>query len=535
VSRRPRHDSPPAPADAPPKPVRCAIYTRKSTDAGLEREFHSLDAQRDAAEAYVAALKHEGWQALPDRYDDGGRTGANLERPALQRLLAAIEAGRIDCVVVYKVDRLSRSLGDFARLVQLFEAKGVSFVSVTQQFHTGSSMGRLVLNVLLSFAQFERDMVCERTRDKVAAARRKGLWTGGRPVLGYAVERDARGGRLVVVPDEASRVRDIYALYLDRGSLLPVVEELARRGWLTKAHALPDGRVLPGRPFDRTRLHQLLTNVTYAGKVAHKGEAFPGRHEAVVDDATWQAVQARLARGQSNASTGTAPPPGVRNRSGALLRGLLKCVACGCAMTPTHAKKGTKRYRYYACVAAQKAGHATCPAPTAAAEPLERLVVEQVAAAGRDPALQDRVFAALAADAEAKAAARSRDLRLVRAEVRAGKAESRRLAAALAPGRDNAAALAALTAADAALADRQARLTALTAEPPPAALDASAARRALTEFAPVWGALTLAEREALVREVVGRVDRHPDGGRVTVTLKPTLIAALTNRTARSRA
>ena len=295
-----RRDPPPtstADAAGTPKAVRCAIYTRKSTDEGLEREFNTLDAQRDAGEAYVRALKHEGWVALPDRYDDGGCTGANLDRPALARLVRDIEAGRIDCVVVYKVDRLSRSLLDFARLVHSFEARGTAFVSVTQQFHTGSSMGRLVLNVLLSFAQFERELIAERTRDEVAAARRKGHWTGGRPVLGYAIEVGPRQNRLVVVPDEASQVRDIYALYLELGSLLPLTQELARRGWVDTAHAVPEGKARPGRPFTRTSLHQLLTNVLYAGQVRYKDEVHPGQHDAIVNADLWQSVQDHLARG----------------------------------------------------------------------------------------------------------------------------------------------------------------------------------------------------------------------------------------------
>ena len=534
LSRREPPTPPPADPAGVPKVVRCAIYTRKSTDEGLEREFNTLDAQRDAGEAYVRALKHEGWVALPDRYDDGGCTGATLDRPALARLVRDIEAGRVDCVVVYKVDRLSRSLLDFARLMHSFEAKGTAFVSVTQQFHTGSSMGRLVLNVLLSFAQFERELIAERTRDKIAAARRKGHWTGGRPVLGYAIDVGPRQNRLVIVADEASQVRDAFRLYLELGSLLPLTQELTRRGWVNKAHAAPEGKTRPGRAFTRTSLHQLLTNVLYAGKVRYKDEVHPGQHEAIIDADLWQSVQDHLARGSADGNSKGkgrgVPPPGVRNRSGALLRGLLHCVACDSVMTPTHATKGAKRYRYYACVSAQKTGHATCPRPTLAAEPVERLVVAQVAAVGRDPALQDQVLATLAADAHGRRDAHARDARLLRTEVRARTEESRKLAASLAPGGDNAAVLAALTRLQVELDDRQRRLTELIAAPPEPGMPPDAARQALADFAPVWDALTLAERERLVREVVARVDRHPDGGRMTVTLHPTLIRSLTART-----
>ena len=213
---------------APPSVVRCAVYTRKSSEEGLDQDFNSLDAQRESAEAYIASQRSEGWVCLPDRYDDGGFTGGNMERPALQRLLADIQAGQIDCVVTYKVDRLSRSLLDFAKMMETFEQHGVSFVSITQQFNSATSMGRLILNVLLSFAQFEREIIAERTRDKVAATRRKGKWAGGTPLLGY--DLDPRGGRLLVNDDEAQRVRAIFALYLEHQALLPVVQELERRG-----------------------------------------------------------------------------------------------------------------------------------------------------------------------------------------------------------------------------------------------------------------------------------------------------------------
>jgi len=226
--------------------IRCAIYTRKSTDEGLEQEFNSLDAQREAGEAYIASQKHEGWVCMPDRYDDGGFTGGNMERPAMKRLLADIEAGGIDCIVVYKVDRLSRSLLDFARVMETFEKHSVAFVSVTQQFNTSTSMGRLMLNVLLSFAQFEREIISERTRDKIAATRRKGKWSGGMPMLGYDV--DLRGGRLLVNENEARTVRTIFELYLEHQSLIETVKVLNSRGWATKRWATRKGHEPPSVP-----------------------------------------------------------------------------------------------------------------------------------------------------------------------------------------------------------------------------------------------------------------------------------------------
>src|SRR6266550_1633430 len=276
----------------PPATVRCAIYTRKSTEVGLEQNFNSLDAQREACLAYIQSQRHEGWKCLHARYDDGGYTGGNMDRPALKRLLADVEAGRIDCVVTYKIDRLSRSLLDFARIIGIFEKHHVSFVSITQQFNSATSMGRLVLNVLLSFAQFEREIISERTRDKIAATRRKGKWSGGFPVLGYDVDKEVL--RLVVNPKEAVRVRTIFDLYLKHQGLLSVVRELARRGWRTKAWVTRKGRKLGGRPFTKTSLHRLLTNVAYTGKTRYKTEVHQGEHPPLVDAELFQRVQALL-------------------------------------------------------------------------------------------------------------------------------------------------------------------------------------------------------------------------------------------------
>ncbi len=249
------------------KTIRCAIYTRKSTEEGLQQEFNSLDAQREASEAFVASQKNEGWQVITDHFDDGGYTGGNMDRPALRRLLAAAEARAVDCVVVYKVDRLSRSLLDFARIVEIFDRNGVNFAAVTQQFNTTNSIGRLTLNILLSFAQFEREIISERTRDKMSAARRKGKWIGGHPVLGYDI--DTKGGRILVNPAEAEQVRTIFGLYIAKGSTLPVLQETQRIGLVTKRWTTGDGNVRGGKPFTRGSLHAVLTSVLYTGMVDH--------------------------------------------------------------------------------------------------------------------------------------------------------------------------------------------------------------------------------------------------------------------------
>src|SRR5690349_13942242 len=365
--------------------VRCAVYTRKSTEEGLQQEFNTLDAQRESAEAFVRSQAAEGWTCLADRYDDGGFTGGNVERPALQRLLADIAAGQVDCVVVYKVDRLSRSLLDFARLMDTFDQHRVAFVSVTQQFNTATSMGRLVLNVLLSFAQFEREIIAERTRDKVAATRRKGKWSGGTPLLGY--DLDPRGGRLVVNEDEAERVRAIFALYLEHQALLPVVQELARRGWVGKRWQTRNGRQRGGRPFTKTSLYRLLTNVLYAGKVRYKDETHDGEQPALIDADTFQRVQALLR------SHGPEVGPPSVHRFTALLKGLLRCVCCNCAMTPAHTtRKGGLRYRYYTCVQAQKSGWQNCPSKSIPAQSIEQLVIEQIQRLGRDPLVLEQLL-----------------------------------------------------------------------------------------------------------------------------------------------
>ena len=351
--------------------IRCAIYSRKSSDDGLDQEFNSLDAQRESGEAFIASQKNEGWICLPTKYDDGGFSGGNMDRPGLARLLADIGAGHVDCVVVYKVDRLSRSLMDFARIMGTFESRNVSFVSVTQQFNTTHSMGRLTLNILLSFAQFEREIIGERIRDKIAAQRRKGKWAGGIPVLGYDVDRTNPSPKLVVNAAEASRVREIYNLYLKLGSLLPVVDELESRDWRNKAWTTKKGRSRGDRPFDKGNLHALLTNPIYIGKVKHKEDLFDGEHEPIVEPDRFRQVQARL---QKNCRTGGVE---VRNRHGALLKGLLVCKACDRAMTHTFTGKGSKRYRYYTCTQAIKKGRRCCPTQSLPAAEIEEAVVDQ--------------------------------------------------------------------------------------------------------------------------------------------------------------
>src|SRR5213082_2328080 len=317
------------------KLARCAIYTRKSTEYNLELSFNSLDAQREACEAYIKSQAHEGWRVIPGCYDDGAFSGASLDRPALQKLLADVRAGTIDVVLVYKVDRPTRSLADFAKLIELFDAHGVSFVSVTQSFNTSSSMGRLTLNVLLSFAQFERELIGERVRDKIAASKRKGIWVGGPVPLGYA----AVDKKILVVAAEAAAVRTIFARYLELGSIRALAEDLDRRGIRSKPRRLSDGRTIGGGRFGVGALAHLLKNRFYIGEVIYRGEVHRGEHQPILDSALFAAVQGKLA------AQAVARRCRLRG-SPALLTSRLFDDG-GNRMSPTHANKGGVRYRYY--------------------------------------------------------------------------------------------------------------------------------------------------------------------------------------------
>jgi site-specific DNA recombinase len=319
-----------------PRRLRCAVYTRKSSEEGLEQDFNSLQAQREACEAYIVSQKHEGWTCLTEMYDDGGISGATLERPALQRLLADIGQGKVQVVVVYKVDRLTRSLADFAKIVEIFDARGVSFVSVTQAFNTTTSMGRLTLNVLLSFAQFEREVTGERIRDKIAASKKKGLWMGGNVPLGY----DAQDRKLIVNEAEAETVRLIYRRYLELGSVHALKDDLEARGTASKLRVTDSGRRIGGNPLARGALYTLLQNPVYRGEIRHKDKRYPGEHPAIVDQVLWDQVQAQLAENAVERRNG------LRAGNPSLLAGLL-FDAQGQRMVPSHARKGGRRYRYY--------------------------------------------------------------------------------------------------------------------------------------------------------------------------------------------
>lgn len=342
---------------AKPRKLRCAIYTRKSSEEGLDMDFNSLDAQREACEAYVKSQRSEGWALVRERYDDGGFSGGTLERPALKTLMEDIEEGLVDVVVVYKIDRLSRSLADFSKLVELFDRNGVTFVSVTQSFNTTTSMGRLTLNILLSFAQFEREVTAERIRDKFAASRRKGMWMGGWAPWGY----DVKDRKLVINEAEAAVVRRIYERFTEIGSATELAKELKQQGVLTNR----------GRAVSKGILYKLLNNRVYIGEAVHKGQSYPGEHKAIISRELWERVHSILKESPRKRAART------RAQTPALLKGLIYGPT-GCAMSPTHTRKGNRLYRYYVSQDVMKHGRDACPVGRVPAGDVEKVVVQQV-------------------------------------------------------------------------------------------------------------------------------------------------------------
>jgi len=482
--------------------VRCATYTRVSTPDQANGDFTSIDNQREACAAYIASQKHEGWTSLPESYDDTGFSGGNIDRPALARLLADIEAGLVDCIVVYKVDRLSRSLLDFARLVEVLDAHSVSFVSVTQPINTADSAGRLMLNVLLSFAQYERELIADRTSDKMSAARRKGKWTGGTPVLGYDVHPD--GGKLVVNEDEAVLVREIFQLYIRHQSLSKVCATLEQRGITTKSWTTRKGHHHEGGPFNKATLQRHLSNATYIGKVEHRGKVYPGEHKGIVPVRTFNRVQKLIAENRRTNGGYT------KNRYGFLLRGLARCSACGSTMTPSTTRKGSRVYRYYVCSSAQAKGYKTCPHPTISAQKLEDQVLGHIQAIGQDVGLQKRMVAAAKKAQKAERATletQRRQLKKKLAKVRSeiaglvnaiskGTAQGQSISARLDELEGQAGAL------QGKLAELDRQISALDAS----AIDKHDLAEALSLFDPIWEVLYPTERARIIQLLIEHID-----------------------------
>ena len=489
---------------------RCAVYTRKSTTAGLEQEFSSLDAQREACEAYVR--RQPGWALVAERYDDGGFTGANIERPAFQRLLADVEAGKIDVVVVYKVDRLSRSLLDFARVMERFGKSGASFVSVTQNFSTADAMGRLTLNMLMSFAEFEREMIGERTRDKMAAARKKGKWTGGPVPLGYEV----KDKHLHVNELEAVVVREVFRLYLEERSLLSVVRLLNERHRSTKRHSSQKGRLRESRPWTTGDVLRTLRNPVYAGLMRSPEGLHEGEHEALVDRVTFERVQALLNPGERTWKGS------VRNPE-YLLRGILRCGCCGSAFTTASTRKGKNEYRYYRCVKRDKEGREACPSSPLPADAIESHVIERLREATRGEALAEAVTRRVRVQVEG----RKRDLLTERkglpVEIATLSSEGKRLVETIAelPGVARQLVEARLTEVGEQLERLQSRLSAVEKEVANldvVEVDAGWVGKCLADFDAIWDVLTPENRLRLVQTVVQRVEVNEPQNEVKVVI-----------------
>ena len=495
--------------EAGPKTLRIAAYTRKSVDDPTDQTFTSVEAQRAAIESYVEAQRSEGWALLQERYDDTGFSGATLERPAFQQLLADVKAKKVDVIAVHRFDRLSRSLLHFLQVIELFEKHDVSFISVTQPlFNTATSAGRLMLNVLMSFASYERELIGERTRDKMRAARRQGLWTGGFAPLGY----DAVDKKLVVNEAEAEQVRGIFHLFIETGgSVIQAIEELDRRGWKMKEML---GRAPRG--FSTTSLKRILSNVTYRGKTAPGGVLHDGAHEAIIDEVTWDQAQGLIAGRRTDQRH-------RRSKSEALLQGLVRCGACGSAMTTRYSSKKGRKYWYYSCLKLLKGGAAACPGSHVPARVLEAKVVEQIRALGRDPALLDEVVRQMERELEEKRPELNTRLAEVIAERERLEEESRNLASAAAEAKTGRQAFyARLGEIHVALENKEAEEAGLRAEL--AGLDGSAVDRQelrvrLEEFDELWEELFPGERARMMRLLVEGVACKARDGNVLLRFR----------------
>ena len=366
------------------KLIHCAIYTRKSHEEGLEQEFNSLDAQRESAEAYIESQRMQGWRALPDRYDDGGFSGGNMERPGVQRLLADMDAGKVDVIVVYKIDRLSRSLLDFMKMIERFNEQGVSFVSVTQHFNTTDPTGRMFLGILITFAQYEREVIAERIRDKVAAAKRRGKYCGGPAILGYDVDRERK--KLLVNPEEAPLVKHIFRRFTQLASAKSLAAEINEQGYRTKSWTTKKGKHRPGSPWNTGHIYRLLGNRIYMGEVVHKGERYPGEHEAIVSKGLWEKVQAILSENTRAKRTK------ARTKLISPLQGVVRCGHCDGAMGLTYTQKGPRRYTYYHCAKDAKRAVSRCRLKRVPAGDIEKVVLEQLSAVFRTPTLVSRTY-----------------------------------------------------------------------------------------------------------------------------------------------
>jgi len=509
--------------EAPHRTIRCAVYCRVSTDEQAALEYNSLQAQEEICRTYLGMRSRdpaakETWEHA-QTYVDSGLSGGTLERPALKRLLADAEAGHLDVILIYKIDRLSRSIHQFYRIWEVLERRGVDLVSATQDLNTSTSQGKLMLNMLLSFGQYERELVGERTRDKIAASRRRGRWTGGTPILGY----DIRDGRLAMNEGEACRVREIFRLYLEHSSLTRVVEELNRRGWTTKCWTRKDGGDRDGRAFDKPALHRLLVNPLYAGRVRSNGSLHAGEHRAIVDEAAWNRANAHLR------TSGATGGKSVRNKHGALLRGLLYCGACGYAMTHSFTKKGNVLYRYYVCVNRLKKGAHACPGGKVSAHEAERHVVGRIREIGSDPRLIAEVVRQAKVQLDEHRVALVAERRQLGKDLKRERASLRRLAAEQSRNGDGSGITARLAGIQQRIETVERRLVIVAQELDSAkrqVLDEGQVAAALSTFDAIWDALVPTEQARILRLLTERIAYDGRTGKLDLAFRPSGIGRL---------
>ena len=498
------------------KEIRCAIYTRKSTEEGLAQSFNSLDAQRDAGDAYVRSQAGEGWIILPTLYDDGGFTGANMDRPAMKRLLADSEAGKVDCVVVYKVDRLSRNIRDFAKIMEVFDQHGTTFVSVTQQFNTTTSLGRLTLNILLSFAQFEREIISERTKDKQSAARKRGKWTGGHLVLGYDLDRSS--GQLVVNKDEAERVRSIFQSYLEGESVFSLKAKAASLEWRNKQWTTREGKLYGGKPMGKCHFYSMFANVLYSGHLRVDGTLYPGEHEAIIDQTTFDLVQTRLRLSTVKGERSH------RTRMESLLRGMIYCSCCGSAMYQTYAASKERRYsRYYVCSRAQLAAGNDCVSRSVSAPAVEDAVVASIQQVSLDPKVLAETSRVIRQRLTEDINRFREELKALQVRVKNFKSQVVRLEAADTTRR-------------AELADhirtgesRTADLKRDIAIRERKRMGGNGAEEIIESFTELWKAMNIQEQCLLLRQLIEKVGYEGRTGKVTVSFKSAGLSELCQR------
>ncbi len=495
-----------------PTVARCAIYCRQSVEERGGNGFGSLEAQREKGEAYVNLFPDKHWEVLPTEYADSGFSGGTVERPSLTRLRADIAGGKIDCVVVYRSDRLSRSIRDFLELMEEFDRHGVAFVSVSEQFDTSTPGGRMHRNMLLTFAQYERELIAERTRDKVHAARRKGKFTGGGLILG--LDRHPNGGRLVVNETEARRVRKIFRLFMEHSSLVETVKELNRRGWTLKKWTTKAGIEYGGGAFDVHSLRRMLSNHAYIGKVNFRGTVYEGEHEAIIDRETWDRVQELL-------KSGSRGPRRRSSKCTSLLAGILRCAPCDAAMTPTYSQKGRVRYRYYLCTKAHLRGWESCPTKSVSARKIEAFLVERIRGIGRDPKLVDQTMEAARQQLDARKAELEAEARRIRGNLEKAHGDLRKSLKAVpansrpapkdAPAREEA-----IRSLEEHLHAVEEEATALEGQ----RIDPTELKAALASFDPIWAHLEPAEQARVMQLLIGRIDYDGSTGNLVITFRP---------------